>query len=135
MRKPNNTTVIRISQSHPPHYPPSHPHGHHPQQQQQYGRRVPTMNRHPHQQHVRTGSNGIYDDAGQDEMLLDEEPLYDPVAPKDYECHDFDANPRDELDRRAEYRREHGIRNDGSFEPSPVDDVYIKVCTVWLMLY
>lgn len=63
----------------------------------------------------------LYDDASE----LDEEPLYDPVAPKDYECHDFDANPRDEIDRRAEYRREHGIRE---YEPTTVDDIFIKVC-------
>ncbi|XP_058794768.1 uncharacterized protein LOC131666270 [Phymastichus coffea] len=50
----------------------------------------------------------------------DDEPIYDPVAPRDYECHDFDANPRDELDRRAEYRREHGIRE------VVFEDVFVK---------
>ncbi|XP_001605090.2 lysine-specific demethylase 6B isoform X1 [Nasonia vitripennis] len=106
-RKANNTTIIRINQQ------PSQTYGGPPQ----------------HQQHVRRGSGSmpraplmmrsLYDDASE----LDEEPLYDPVAPKDYECHDFDANPRDEIDRRAEYRREHGIRE---YEPTTVDDIFIK---------
>lgn len=37
-----------------------------------------------------------------------EEPLYDPVAPRDYESHDFDANPRDERTRRTSYDRDNG---------------------------
>ncbi|KAJ8664829.1 hypothetical protein QAD02_006491 [Eretmocerus hayati] len=89
VRKPNNTTVIRISPGQN-YGPQCVPQNHQQYQQQQHYRRMP--------------NSRSYDDD------YDEEPLYDPVAPRDYECHDFDANPRDEIDRRAEYRREHGIR-------------------------
>lgn len=34
------------------------------------------------------------------------EPLYDPVPPRDYESHDFDANPVDERNRRLLYEKE-----------------------------
>uniref|UniRef100_A0ABD2W901 PDZ domain-containing protein n=1 Tax=Trichogramma kaykai TaxID=54128 RepID=A0ABD2W901_9HYME len=104
-RKPNNTTIIRINQSH--HGTPQHHHQFHQSQQQQQQQ----------QQHHRPGTYGSQTmrrpppprppvRASYEEG---DEPIYDPVAPKDFECHDFDANPRDELDRRAEYRREHGI--------------------------
>lgn len=36
-----------------------------------------------------------------------DEPLYDPVAPRDFEVHDFDANPCDEINRRSDFRRQH----------------------------
>ncbi|XP_066589655.1 uncharacterized protein [Prorops nasuta] len=43
------------------------------------------------------------------------EPLYDPVAPRiDYEVHDFDANPREEANRRLAYRRQRDVIYDGS---------------------
>lgn len=45
-------------------------------------------------------SPGSYDD-------MAEEPLYDPVPSRDFEVHDFDANPVDEINRRADYRRDH----------------------------
>ncbi|CAB0036388.1 unnamed protein product [Trichogramma brassicae] len=105
--KPNNTTIIRINQSH--HGTPQHHHQFHQSQQQQQQQQQ--------QQHHRPGTYGSQTmrrpppprppvRASYEEG---DEPIYDPVAPKDFECHDFDANPRDELDRRAEYRREHGI--------------------------
>ncbi|XP_014216183.1 uncharacterized protein LOC106644971 [Copidosoma floridanum] len=120
-RKPNNTTVIRISQN---HGTSNNPYA--SQQHQQY----PTYHTHIRRgsaprllpSMMRSGANGaMYDDNND----VDEEPLYDPVAPKDFESHDFDANPRDELDRRAEYRREHGIREQ-SYEQA-IDDVFNKV--------
>ncbi|XP_070518610.1 uncharacterized protein [Cardiocondyla obscurior] len=60
---------------------------------------------------------GNYDDD------IDNEPLYDPVAPRiDYEVHDFDANPRDEANRRLAYRRDNARQQDVIYD-GPADDL------------
>lgn len=91
-RKPNNTTVIRINQS-----------------QNQNHRFVNAPGR--------PNSRGNYEDD------IDNEPLYDPVAPRiDYEVHDFDANPRDEANRRLAYRRDNMRQQDVIYD-GPADDM------------
>lgn len=65
----------------------------------------------------RLNSRGNYEDD------IDNEPLYDPVAPRiDYEVHDFDANPRDEANRRLAYRRDN-IRQQDVIYDGPADDI------------
>lgn len=62
-------------------------------------------------------SRGNYEDD------IDNEPLYDPVAPRiDYEVHDFDANPRDEANRRLAYRRDNARQQDVIYD-GPADDL------------
>ncbi|XP_011158833.2 uncharacterized protein LOC105195214 isoform X2 [Solenopsis invicta] len=62
-------------------------------------------------------ARGNYDDD------IDNEPLYDPVAPRiDYEVHDFDANPRDEANRRLAYRRDNARQQDVIYD-GPADDL------------
>ncbi|XP_071642124.1 uncharacterized protein [Temnothorax longispinosus] len=94
-RKPNNTTVIRVNQS---------------SNQNQNHRPVPGGQYH-------FNPRGNYDDD------IDNEPLYDPVAPRiDYEVHDFDANPRDEANRRLAYRRDNARQQDVIYD-GPADDL------------
>ncbi|XP_011158834.2 uncharacterized protein LOC105195214 isoform X3 [Solenopsis invicta] len=94
-RKPNNTTVIRVNQS---------------------------LNQNQNHRPVLGGqyhlnARGNYDDD------IDNEPLYDPVAPRiDYEVHDFDANPRDEANRRLAYRRDNARQQDVIYD-GPADDL------------
>lgn len=65
----------------------------------------------------RLNSRGNYEDD------IDNEPLYDPVAPRiDYEVHDFDANPRDEANRRLAYRRDN-VRQQDVIYDGPADDI------------
>lgn len=89
-RKPNNTTVIRINENMKPGYP-CHP---------------------AYRQNQNTpGLTGLDNE---------EEPLYDPVAPRDYESHDFDANPRDARNCRTCY-----VRDNASIIydcPPPIDE-------------
>lgn len=67
--------------------------------------------------HRRLNSRGNYEDE------IDNEPLYDPVAPRiDYEVHDFDANPRDEANRRLAYRRDN-IRQQDVIYDGPADEL------------
>ncbi|KAK2584755.1 hypothetical protein KPH14_007082 [Odynerus spinipes] len=67
--------------------------------------------------HRRLNSRGNYEDE------MDNEPLYDPVAPRiDYEVHDFDANPRDEANRRLAYRREN-VRQQDVIYDGPADEL------------
>ncbi|XP_018360989.1 PREDICTED: uncharacterized protein LOC108759840 [Trachymyrmex cornetzi] len=94
-RKPNNTTVIRVNQS---------------SNQNQNHR--PILGGQYH-----FNPRGNYDDD------IDNEPLYDPVAPRiDYEVHDFDANPRDEANRRLAYRRDNARQQDVIYD-GPADDL------------
>ncbi|KAG5331939.1 USH1C protein, partial [Acromyrmex charruanus] len=94
-RKPNNTTVIRVNQS---------------SNQNQNHR--PVLGGQYH-----FNPRGNYDDD------IDNEPLYDPVAPRiDYEVHDFDANPRDEANRRLAYRRDNARQQDVIYD-GPADDL------------
>nr|XP_012218052.1 PREDICTED: uncharacterized protein LOC105669585 isoform X1 [Linepithema humile] len=96
-RKPNNTTVIRVNQSSN-------------QNQNQNHRPIPGEQYH-------FNSRGNYEDD------IDNEPLYDPVAPRiDYEVHDFDANPRDEANRRLAYRRDNARQQDVIYD-GPADDL------------
>ncbi|XP_053974985.1 uncharacterized protein LOC128874347 isoform X1 [Hylaeus volcanicus] len=91
-RKPNNTTVIRINQN-------------------------------QNQNHRLMGGPGHPNMGGSYEDDIDNEPLYDPVAPRiDYEVHDFDANPRDEANRRLAYRRDNCRQQDYIYD-GPADDV------------
>ncbi|XP_050457021.1 uncharacterized protein LOC126854395 isoform X3 [Cataglyphis hispanica] len=63
-------------------------------------------------------SRGNYEDD------IDNEPLYDPVAPRiDYEVHDFDANPRDEANRRLAYRRDNARQQQDVIYDGPADDL------------
>ncbi|XP_014476846.1 PREDICTED: uncharacterized protein LOC106745604 isoform X2 [Dinoponera quadriceps] len=92
-RKPNNTTVIRVNQS-----------------SNQNHRPVP-------------GGQYHFNPRGNYEDDIDNEPLYDPVAPRiDYEVHDFDANPRDEANRRLAYRRDN-VRQQDVIYDGPADDL------------
>ncbi|XP_043491665.1 myb-like protein I isoform X2 [Polistes fuscatus] len=82
-------------------------------QQQQLQQQIP-----PPFGHRRLNSRGNYEDDD-----IDNEPLYDPVAPRiDYEVHDFDANPRDEANRRLAYRRDN-IRQQDVIYDGPADDL------------
>ncbi|XP_070159559.1 protein scribble homolog isoform X1 [Polyergus mexicanus] len=93
-RKPNNTTVIRVNQS-----------------SNQNHRPIPGGQYH-------FNSRGNYEDD------IDNEPLYDPVAPRiDYEVHDFDANPRDEANRRLAYRRDNARQQQDVIYDGPADDL------------
>ncbi|XP_015187881.1 PREDICTED: uncharacterized protein LOC107072449 isoform X2 [Polistes dominula] len=68
--------------------------------------------------HRRLNSRGNYEDYD-----IDNEPLYDPVAPRiDYEVHDFDANPKDEANRRLAYRRDI-IRQQDVIYDGPTDEL------------
>ncbi|XP_046817844.1 uncharacterized protein LOC124423754 isoform X1 [Vespa crabro] len=97
IRKANNTTVIRVNQNQG-------------LVQNQNHRQVPPG-------HRRLNSRGNYEDE------IDNEPLYDPVAPRiDYEVHDFDANPRDEANRRLAYRRDN-IRQQDVIYDGPADEL------------
>ncbi|XP_011251248.1 uncharacterized protein LOC105248263 isoform X2 [Camponotus floridanus] len=63
-------------------------------------------------------SRGNYEDD------IENEPLYDPVAPRiDYEVHDFDANPRDEANRRLAYRRDNARQQQDVIYDGPADDL------------
>ncbi|XP_034171689.2 uncharacterized protein LOC117600397 isoform X2 [Osmia lignaria lignaria] len=95
-RKPNNTTVIRINQN---------------------------QNQNQNQNHRFMGGQGRPNSRDTYEDDIDNEPLYDPVAPRiDYEVHDFDANPRDEANRRLAYRRDN-IRQQDVIYDGPADDI------------
>lgn len=95
-RKPNNTTVIRVNQS--------------SNQNQNHRPAVP-------------GGQYHFNPRGNYEDDIDNEPLYDPVAPRiDYEVHDFDANPRDEANRRLAYRRDN-VRQQDVIYDGPADDL------------
>lgn len=89
-RRPNNTTVIRVNQNN------------HLNNENQYhsnasggggdGGTSSSSMVHPtnNTNHV---NYGLRSETGN-------EPLYDPVPPRDYESHDFDANPVEERNRR-----------------------------------
>ncbi|XP_032664025.1 uncharacterized protein LOC116840855 isoform X2 [Odontomachus brunneus] len=69
------------------------------------------------------GGQYHYNPRGNYEDDIDNEPLYDPVAPRiDYEVHDFDANPRDEANRRLAYRRDN-VRQQDVIYDGPADDL------------
>lgn len=89
-RKPNNTTVIRVNQN-------VNQNPNHNQYRSNIGVNYST---HPacHENY------GIGD--------AENEPLYDPVPPRDYESHDFDANPLDERNRRLMYEKENIVLYD-----------------------
>lgn len=60
------------------------------------------------------------------------EPLYDPVPPTDYECHDFDANPLDERNRRLHDEKDNG---NSHYNPSGDDRIpYNKVRQLFTLL-
>ncbi|XP_020292706.1 uncharacterized protein LOC109859153 isoform X2 [Pseudomyrmex gracilis] len=70
------------------------------------------------------GEQYHYNLRGNYEDDIDNEPLYDPVAPRiDYEVHDFDANPRDEANRRLAYRRDNASRQLDVIYDGPADDL------------
>lgn len=96
-RKPNNTTVIRVNQS--------------------------SNQQNQNQNHRPMGGQYQFNSRGDCEEDIDNEPLYDPVAPRiDYEVHDFDANPRDEANRRLAYRL-NNIRSQDVIYDGPADDL------------
>ncbi|KAI4501986.1 hypothetical protein M0802_002668 [Mischocyttarus mexicanus] len=102
IRKANNTTVIRVNQNQG-------------LMQNQNHRQLPPGGGGGG--HRRLNSRGNYEDD------IDNEPLYDPVAPRiDYEVHDFDANPRDEANRRLAYRRDN-IRQQDVIYDGPADEL------------
>lgn len=69
------------------------------------------------------GAQYHFNSRGNYEDDIDNEPLYDPVAPRiDYEVHDFDANPRDEANRRLAYRRDNARQQDVIYD-GPADDL------------
>ncbi|XP_025158416.1 uncharacterized protein LOC105188272 isoform X2 [Harpegnathos saltator] len=69
------------------------------------------------------GGQYHFNPRGNYEDDIDNEPLYDPVAPRiDYEVHDFDANPRDEANRRLAYRRDN-VRQQDVIYDGPADDL------------
>lgn len=69
------------------------------------------------------GGPGHPNTRGNYEDDIDNEPLYDPVAPRiDFEVHDFDANPRDEANRRLAYRRDNCRQQDVIYD-GPADDI------------
>ncbi|XP_076676131.1 uncharacterized protein LOC143373107 isoform X2 [Andrena cerasifolii] len=75
------------------------------------------------QNHRLIGGPGLPNSRGPYEDEIDNEPLYDPVAPRiDYEVHDFDANPRDEANRRLAYRRDNCRQQDVIYD-GPTDDI------------
>ncbi|XP_063991869.1 uncharacterized protein LOC135170204 isoform X1 [Diachasmimorpha longicaudata] len=87
-RKPNNTTVIRVNQNVN-------------QNTNQYRSNIGVnYSTHP----ACHGNYGITDPGN--------EPLYDPVTPREYESHDFDANPLDERNRRLMYEKENIVLYD-----------------------
>lgn len=77
-----------------------------------------------HQRSIDFGSNRR--PRGSYEEDIDDEPLYDPVAPcnVDYEVHDFDANPRDEANRRLAFRREDYRQQDIIYDGSSDEVLY-----------
>lgn len=81
------------------------------------------INQSQNQNHRFVGAPGRPNSRGNYEDDIDNEPLYDPVAPRiDYEVHDFDANPRDEANRRLAYRRDN-IRQQDVIYDGPADDM------------
>lgn len=85
-RKPNNTTVIRVN----------HNSNQNQLNQNQYRSNIVGYPGHP----TYRENYGMRLDAGN-------EPLYDPVTPKDYESHDFDANPHEEKNSRIIYEKDN----------------------------
>ncbi|XP_078048671.1 uncharacterized protein LOC144476025 [Augochlora pura] len=80
------------------------------------------INQNQNQNHRHMTGPGHPNSRSYDEEI-DNEPLYDPVAPRiDYEVHDFDANPRDEANRRLAYRRD-SCRQQEYIYDGPTDDI------------
>lgn len=81
------------------------------------------INQSQNQNHRHMAGPGHPNSRSYDEDM-DNEPLYDPVAPRvGYEVHDFDANPRDEANRRLAYRRDNCSRQQDYIYDGPTDDV------------